>query len=79
MRVAVVWNNDHSGVLNRFGQPCLERYGLRTVENVLMALREFGHDALLCEGNKEMLAALGRFLPPGPQGRPTGMVFNMAY
>src|SRR5215471_8642163 len=79
MRVAVVWNNDHSGVLNRFGQPCPERYGLRTVENVLMALREFGHDALLCEGNKEMLAALGRFLPPGPQGRPTGMVFNMAY
>src|SRR6516225_8795571 len=79
MRVVVVWNNDHSGVLNRFGLPCPERYGLRTVENVLTALREFGHDALLCEGNKEMLAALGRFLPPGPQGRPTGMVFNMAY
>jgi len=79
MRVAVVWNNDHSGVLNRFGQPCPERYGFRTVENVLMALREFGHDALLCEGDKGMLAALERFMPPDRQGRPTGMVFNMAY
>ena len=78
MRVVVVWNNDHSGVLNRFGQPCPERYGLRTVENVLTALREFGHDALLCEGDKEMLAALERFMPPDRQGRPTGMVFNMA-
>src|SRR5215475_5966490 len=79
MRVVVVWNNDHSGVLNRFGQPCPERYGLRTVENVMTALREFGHDALLCEGDKELLAALERFMPPDPQGRPTGMVFNMAY
>src|SRR5262252_7577123 len=79
MRVAVVWNNDHSGVLNRFGQPCPERYGLRTVENVLTALREFGHNALLSEGDKGMLAALERFMPPDRQGRPTGMVFNMAY
>src|SRR5215471_18346255 len=79
MRVAVVWNNDHSGVLNRFGQPCPERYGLRTVENVLTALREFGHDTLLCEGDKGMLAAIERFMPPDPQGRPTGIVFNMAY
>jgi D-alanine-D-alanine ligase len=79
MRVALVWNNDHSGVLNRFGQPCPERYGLTTVENVLTALREFGHSVLLCEGDKGMLAALERFMPPDRQGRPTGMVFNMAY
>ena len=79
MRVAVVWNNDHSGVLNRFGQPCPERYGLTTVENVLRALREFGHNVLLCEGDKGMLAALERFMPPDRQSRPTGMVFNMAY
>jgi D-alanine-D-alanine ligase len=79
MRVAVVWNNDRSGLINRFGHPCPERYGLRTVENVLTALRESGHDALLCEGDKGMLAALERFMPPDPQGRPTGMVFNMAY
>ena len=79
MRVAVVWNNDHYGVLNRFGQPCPERYGLTTVENVLRALREFGHNVLLCEGDKGMLAALERFMPPDRQSRPTGMVFNMAY
>jgi D-alanine-D-alanine ligase len=79
MRVAVVWNNERSGVINRFGQLCPERYGRTTVENVVAALREFGHDSLLCEGDRGMLAALERFMPPDAQGRPTGMVFNMAY
>jgi D-alanine-D-alanine ligase len=79
MRVAVVWNHDHSGVISRFGQPCPERYGLKAVENVLAALRGAGHDAFLCEGDKRLLATLERRIPPDPQGRPTGMVFNMAY
>jgi len=79
MRVAVVWNNDHSGVINRFGQLCPERYGHTAVENVVTALREFGHEVLLCEGDKGMIAALAHFMPPDPQGHPTGMVFNMAY
>lgn len=79
MRVAVAWNNDHSGVINRFGQPCPERYGVRAVQNVMAALRESGHDALLCEADKGLLAALEHFMPPDAQGRPTGMVFNLAY
>lgn len=79
MKVAVVWNNDHSGVINRFGQPSPERYGRTAVENVMRALRENGHEALLCEGDKDLLARLERFMPPNALGRPTGMVFNMAY
>jgi len=79
MRVAVVWNNDHSGVINRFGQPCPERYGARTVADVVTALREGGHDALACEGDKTLFSVLERFMPPDREGRPTGMVFNMAY
>ncbi|TIV91204.1 MAG: ATP-grasp domain-containing protein, partial [Mesorhizobium sp.] len=32
----------------------------------------------LCEGDKGLLATLERFMPPDPQARPSGMVFNMA-
>ncbi|MBA1145210.1 D-alanine--D-alanine ligase family protein [Mesorhizobium neociceri] len=79
MRVAVVWNHDHTGVINRFGQSCLEHYDRERVETVVTALQEGGHETLLCEGDKGLLATLERFMPPDPQARPSGMVFNMAY
>ncbi|WP_394889959.1 ATP-grasp domain-containing protein [Mesorhizobium sp. AaZ16] len=77
MRVAVVWNGDRTGVINRFGQPCSEEYR-EGAESVEAALREGGHETLLCEGDKELLARLEQFMPPDPQARPSGMVFNMA-
>jgi D-alanine-D-alanine ligase len=79
MKVAVVRNRDHAGVINTFGQPCREVYGARTVEKVVSALNAAGHEVLLCEGDKTLLAALETFMPADSQGRPTGMVFNMAY
>ncbi|MER9436101.1 ATP-grasp domain-containing protein [Mesorhizobium sp. M0618] len=79
MRIAVVWNDDDTGVINRFGQPCPEVYGRETIESVAAALQLGGHETLLCEGDKRMLATLERFMPPGSQGNPSGFVFNMAY
>ena len=79
MRIAIVRNHDHSGVINRFGRPSPERYGQKTVDNVVTALRDGGHDTLLCEGDKTLPSVLERFMPPDRDGRPTGMVFNMAY
>lgn len=80
MRVAVVWNNDFTGVINRFGQPNPEGTPSReAVESVAAALEEGGHETLLCEGDKGLIATLERFMPPGPQARPSGFVFNMAY
>jgi D-alanine-D-alanine ligase len=79
MKVAVVWNNDRSGVINAFGQACPERYGARTVEQVVAALREGGHEVALFEGDMTLFANLAQFMPADPDGRPTGMVFNMAY
>lgn len=78
MRVAVVWDHDRTGVINRFGQPCREEYGREQVESVAEALRDGGHETLVCEGNKGLLGTLERFMPPDPQARPSGMVFNMA-
>ncbi|MER8963674.1 ATP-grasp domain-containing protein [Mesorhizobium sp. M0701] len=78
MRVAVVWNHDHTGVINRFGQPSPEFDERETVESVVAALQEDGHQTLLCEGDKGLLATLARFMPSDPQARPSGIVFNMA-
>ncbi|AEG57886.1 D-alanine--D-alanine ligase family protein [Sinorhizobium meliloti] len=79
MRVAVVWNNDYTGVINKFGQPCPEEYRIGgTFEGVVAALQEGGHETLLCEGDKGLLTTLERFMPTNPQGRPSGIVFNLA-
>jgi D-alanine-D-alanine ligase len=79
MRAAVVWNNDHSDVINRFGQPSPERYGAKAVDNVVRALQENAHDVLLSEADTQLFRSLLNFMPPDPEGRPMGMVFNMAY
>ena len=79
MKVAVVHNRDGSGVINRFGQVCPEKYGEKAITAVVGALQRAGHDVLLCEGDKTLLQVLEQFMPPDQQGNPTGMVFNMAY
>ncbi|MER9896066.1 ATP-grasp domain-containing protein [Mesorhizobium sp. M0119] len=87
MRVAIVWNCDHTGVINQFGQPCPEEYRpggaferevAETSERVVAALQEGGHETLLCEGDKGLLTKLEQFMPPDPQARPSGLVFNGA-
>ncbi|ESX09784.1 hypothetical protein X766_33225 [Mesorhizobium sp. LSJC255A00] len=79
MRIAIVSNFDHTGVINRFGQPCPDEYRPGgTIESLVAALQEGGHETLLCEGDKRLLAALERLMPPDPQARPSGFVFNAA-
>ena len=79
MKIAIAWNNDRSGVVNRFGQVCPERYGRGTIARVADALRGGGHDVLVCEADKELIATLERFMPPDAAQQPTGIVFNLAY
>src|SRR5262249_12416092 len=80
MKVAVVWNSGKNGVINRFGPSCRERYAKRHIEMVVAALEASGHTVACCEGDKMLLTELERFIPScATTGRPTGMVFNMAY
>jgi len=81
MKVAVVRNKvKKDGVINRFGQVCPEKYGERTVQMVVDALRNAGHMVEVLKADKTLLAELERFMPSDPAtGRPTGMVYNMAY
>ncbi|RWF29305.1 ATP-grasp domain-containing protein [Mesorhizobium sp.] len=78
MRVAVVWNHGNAGVINRFGRSRQEFDDREELESVVAALQESGHETLLCEGDKRLLATLERFMPPDLQARPSGIVFNMA-
>ncbi|PBB29669.1 hypothetical protein [Mesorhizobium sp. WSM3882] len=83
MQVAIVRNIEAKGVINRFGQPCPQPPqpwpdGGAITERVMAALQEGGHETLLCEGNKELLSTLERFMPPDPQDPPSGFVFNLA-
>ena len=80
MKVAIVWNNGEGQVVNRFGQPCPEKYGRGAVERVAEGLREGGHQVEVLEGDVRLFESLRRFLLGDPLDRvPMGMVFNMAY
>lgn len=77
MRVAIVHNRDSTGVINRFGRPTPKEYiSIRTSEHIMAALRDGGHETLLCEGDKGLLTTLERFMPPNSQSSPSGIVFN---
>lgn len=43
------------------------------------ALRACGHEIKVLEGDTSLFAKLKKFIPLDDQGRPTGLVFNMAY
>ncbi|MGY4157939.1 D-alanine-D-alanine ligase [Bradyrhizobium sp. USDA 4461] len=75
MRVAVVWNEPK---IDPSRQLSLEEYRA-TIRSVVEALHESGHETLLCEGDRGLPTTLERFMPAGPQARPSGMVFNRAY
>ncbi|MBI5167930.1 MAG: ATP-grasp domain-containing protein [Candidatus Eisenbacteria bacterium] len=80
MKIAVVRNRRNEGVVARFGVPTAEKYGRAAVQGVLDALRTAGHEAIVLEGDGTLFARLAEFMPADPAtGRPTGMVFNMAY
>lgn len=80
MKVAVVRNRSYAGVIGRMGQPCPERYGRKSVQAVINALRTGGHEVRVFEGDITLFDRLQEFIPADPSTRiPTGMVFNMAY
>lgn len=74
MRVAVV----NEPVINSSDQSGRAIYDA-TVDSVMAALEESGHETLLCASDRGLLTTLEQFMPADPQGRAPGIVFNMAY
>jgi D-alanine-D-alanine ligase len=80
MKVAVVCNSRKDGVINHFGQACLENYAKRHIQMVVDALQAGGHTVACFEGDRTLLTNLERFMPSSPlNGKRRGMVFNLAY
>lgn len=79
MKIAVVYNRDSQAVINLFGVPNRERYGLKTIRKVRDALRAGGHQVKVFEGDKHLVESLEEFMPAVIAGERPGLVFNLSY
>lgn len=80
MKIAVVHNGQHTGVLQPFGRPCPEKYSLKHVRMVADGLVASGHTVQVLEADITLFDELRKFFPPKETDtEPTGLVFNMAY
>jgi D-alanine-D-alanine ligase len=82
MKIAVVHNGNHAGIVARFGRPCPERYSLRHVNLVADSLRSVGHTVEVLEADTRLFDQLRTFattggplfvdLPTGQEGNEPG-------
>ena len=79
MKVAIIYNQDLSGVINQFGMQNKETYNPKTVKYVADALEQYGHNVRIIDGNMKVIESLQEFMPRVIEGERMGMVFNMAY
>jgi D-alanine-D-alanine ligase len=79
MKVAVVYNRISKRVINLFGVPNREKYGLASIKRITDGLKAGGHQTLAIEGDKDLLDALEEFMPRVLEGERPGLVFNLSY
>jgi D-alanine-D-alanine ligase len=79
MRVAIIYNEDFSNVINVFGMQNKETYNPKTVQRVGKALEKNGHNVEIIDGDMDVIDNLRSFLPRVQDGERFGIVFNMAY
>ncbi len=79
MKVAVIYNRESQKVINLFGVPNREKYGLNTIDRILNALKKAGHQAIALEGDKDLVDNLEKFMPRVLKGERPGIAFNLSY
>lgn len=79
MKIAVVYNRDSKSVINLFGIPNRERYGRESIQRIVNALKDGGHQVISLEGDKDLVDRLEDFMPRVLEGERPGMVFNLSY
>ncbi len=79
MKVAIVYNRDSKSVINLFGVPNREKYGLKSIQRIVASLESGGHQVIALEGDKDLVDRLGDFMPRVLKGERPGMVFNLSY
>lgn len=79
MKIAVIYNYESKAVINLFGRPNRERYGLQTIKAITNALKQGGHQVKQFEGDKNIISNLEGFMPGVIAGERPGLVFNISY
>ncbi len=79
MKVAIVYNYQSRAVINLFGVPSGESYGIQTIQLIQSALESGGHQVRSFEGDKEIIHKLEDFMPPESFVEDPGLVFNLSY
>jgi D-alanine-D-alanine ligase len=79
VRVAIVYNRQSQRVINLFGLPNREKYGLKAIKRISDALKKGGHQVAAFEGDKDLIDRLEEFMPRVVKGERPGMVFNLSY
>lgn len=79
MKIAVIYNRESQAVINLFGVPNRERYGLKSIKRITTALKEGGHQVIALEGDKDLIDNLENFMPRVLTGERPGMAFNLSY
>lgn len=79
MKIAIIYNYDSQAVINLFGIPNREKYGLHTIEMIHKALEAGGHQVRAFEGDKNIIHKLEEFMPSVISGERPGLVFNLSY
>ncbi len=79
MKIAIIYNRDSQAVINLFGTPNREKYGLQTIDMITEALVKGGHQVKAFEGDKNIIYALEEFMPSVITGERPGLVFNLSY
>lgn len=79
MKIAIIYNRDSQAVINLFGIPNREKYGLKTIDKIKEALMNGGHHVKTFEGDKSIIYNLEEFMPTVISGERPGLVFNLSY
>jgi D-alanine-D-alanine ligase len=62
MKVAIIYNKDLSGVINKFGMQNKEKYNPKTVRLVAAALEQGGHNVAAIDGTMDVIQQLQDFM-----------------
>ena len=79
MKIAVIYNRESQKVINLFGMPNREKYGLKAISRIVNALKKTGHQVVALEGDKDLIDNLEEFMPRALKGERPGMAFNLSY
>lgn len=79
MKIAIIYNRESQAVINLFGVPNREKYGLETINKIKEALKVGGHQVKAFEGDKNIIRKLEEFMPSVISGERPGLVFNLSY